>query len=202
MEGMKNLASRSLLALALAAVGAAFVATAWAAPAPSPIRRQVADAVVRDLKLDFSSAAVEQKLDVLAPFASLPEGAAIHVVSARPGFAGTWQLQLDCVSRRDCLPFHVVLHLPSSEELSIAGGASTAKMPRASTPGKHPTAAALVHRGEPVVLMEELSGMRLRVPAVCLEAGGLGDEVRVQNRATHRALLATVVDGHTVRVER
>ena len=44
--------------------------------------------------------------------------------------------------------------------------------------------------------------MRLRAPAICLEAGGLGDRVRVQNRDTRRNLLATVIDGHTVRVER
>jgi len=199
MEGTKHLARQMAR---FAAALAVLLPAAWASPTSSPLRQQVAAAVVRDLKLDSTSALVEPKLDVLAPFASLPEGAALRVVSARSGFAGSWLLQLDCASRRDCLPFHVVLHLPASERPALSGGAAPPRLLQASTPGKRPTAAALVHRGEQVVLVEELSGMRLRAPAICLEAGGLGDRVRVQNRDTRRNLLATVIDGHTVRVER
>ena len=43
--------------------------------------------------------------------------------------------------------------------------------------------------------------MRLQVTAVCLQSGGLGDQIRVQNLATRRVLVATVAGKNLVRVE-
>ena len=43
--------------------------------------------------------------------------------------------------------------------------------------------------------------MRLKVMAVCLQSGGLGDQIRVRNLATQRVLLATVAGKNLVRVE-
>ena len=165
---------------------------------PSAIQQQAAEAVVRDLKLDSESGLIERNLVVLAPFTALPDGAAIHVTSARASFAGTWVLRLDCVSRRDCLPFHAMLRLPPAQPPLLAGAAVAPRMLEVSTGGNRP--AALVHSGEQVTLVEESSGLRLRAKAVCLGSGGLGDQVRVQNRSTHRIVLATVAGESLVRV--
>ncbi|MFZ0311069.1 MAG: flagella basal body P-ring formation protein FlgA [Candidatus Korobacteraceae bacterium] len=191
--------AQSLLVLVALAAMAQMV---WALPKPSPLQQQAAEAVVRDMKLESESTLVEQNLEVLAPFTSLPAGSALHVISARAGFTpGTWILRLDCALRRDCLPFHAVLRLPEGERLlSPDGGSLTAKLPtipagRVSGPG------ALVRRGAQMELVEELPGVRLRATVVCLESGGLGDRIRVENRDTHRVVLATVAGPELVLVK-
>jgi len=194
------------LARSLLAVVAGWVALpqiVWALPNPSPIQQQAAEAVVRDMRLDSESRLVGQNLQVLAPFTSLPAGSALHVVSARPGFtAGTWMLRLDCASRHDCLPFHALLRMPEGDRLLLPdGGPVTAKLP-AIQRERQVIPAALARRGAQAELVEELPGVRLRAKVVCLESGGLGDRIRVQNRTTHRVLLATVAGPDLVKVER
>jgi hypothetical protein len=195
--------ARGLLVMVVIAGWAALPQIVLALPSPSPIQQQAAEAVVRDMRLESESSVVERNLEVLAPFTSLPAGAALHVVSARAGFTvGTWLLRLDCASRRDCLPFHAVLRMPESDRLVLPGGGPvTAKLPAiAVTRQLNP--AALARRGAQAELVEELPGVRLRAKVVCLESGGLGDRIRVQNRTTHRVLLATVAGPDLVKVER
>lgn len=186
--------------LLLVLVWLAMAQSAVALPNPSPIQQQAAAAVVRDLRLDSSSGEVEQKLQVLAPFTSLPAGATVHVVSARQGFgAGTWLLRLDCDSRRECLPFHAVLRTaqfdqPPSRLHQPAGFRGS---PEALGVSRTP----LVRSGNAVELVEQLPGVRLRVHVVCLQSGGLGDRIRVENRETHRVVSATVAGRDLVRVE-
>ena len=169
-----------------------------ALPQPSAIQQQAAEAVVRDLKLDSESGLVERNLIVLAPFTALPDGTAIHVTSARASFAGTWVLRLDCGSRRDCLPFHAMLRLPEAQPLRLAGTGAASRLLEVSAVRNRP--AVLVHSGEQVTLVEEFSGLHLRAKAVCLGSGGLGDQVRVQNKSTHRILQVTVAGESLVRV--
>ena len=158
-------------------------------------QRQAEETVARDLKLTFRS----DQLRLLGPSASLPEGAAMRVISARPGFApGTWLLRLDCEARRDCLPFHAILQLPADEDrhLREQGGVVPVVMK------KRPRAQPLARRGDDVVLVEQMSGMRLRMKVVCLESGAVGEQIRVRNRATRRVLLATVAGPGLVQVMR
>ena len=148
----------------------------------------------------FQQRRVEQKLQVLAPFTALPAGATVHVVSARQGFgAGTWLLRLDCDSRRECLPFHAVLRTaqfdqPPSRLHQPAGF-------RGSPETRGVSRTPLVRSGNAVELVEQLPGVRLRVHVVCLQSGGLGDRIRVENRETHRVISATVAGRDLVRVE-
>jgi hypothetical protein len=190
------------VAWVLAAGWVLWDASVYALPNSSPIQQQAAEAVVRDLKLEAASEIVERNLEVMAPFTALAPGATIHVISARAGFAGTWLLRLDCAARRDCLPFYATLQLPEEQRPQLAGTAIGAKLLRKPPPAGRRPEAALVHRGQAVTLLEELSGLRLRTKAVCLEPGGLGDEVRVQNRSTHRVLTASVAGENLVKVQR
>jgi hypothetical protein len=185
-----------------------FVATsqiAWTFPAPSPIQQQAAEAVIRDLGIDSDSALVEQNLKVLAPYTSLPTGAAIKVVSARAGYsAGTWVLRLDCVSRRDCLPFHAVLRVPQLNTGGLPEGESgkpklTAVQFAAAV--KQLNAPPVTRQGQEIELVADLPGVRLREKVVCLQAGALGERIRVQSRGSHRVLLATVAGSGLVKVE-
>jgi len=199
----KHFAVRLARSLLVIVAGLAVVAQmAWALTSPSPLQQQVAEAVARDMKLDAESRLVEQNLQVLAPFTSLPASAALHVISARPGFAaGTWMLRLDCASRRDCLPFHALLRRPEGGRLLRPGGdPATAELPGIIQRDRQMNPATLARRGAQVELVEELPGVRLRATVVCLESGGLGERIRVQNRTTHRVLLATVAGPGLVKV--
>jgi len=185
-------------------IGMAAARPALALPDASAVRRQAAAAVARGLGADVSPEQIEADLRLLGS-PSLPSGSTLHLVSAKAGFApGSWLLRLDCSSRRDCLPFYAVLGPgdanvanPQDGKRSWAGLRGTLRPP--GRPG--PQTAPVARSGDRVSLVEELSGMRLQVRAVCLQSGGLGDRIRVQNLATHRVLLATIAGKDLVRVE-
>jgi len=174
-----------------------------AAPAGrSELRDKVAAAVARDLSSSLAAVPDAGNLQVLDPLLSLPSDSQLHVTSVRAGyFPGSWLLRLDCASRRDCLPFHVVLRAPGADVRDSIGTGFDAKalgkgqlsQPRAKSP--------VARSGDRVLLVEERSGMRLKVTAVCLQSGGLGDQIRVRNLATQRVLVATVAGKNLVRVE-
>jgi hypothetical protein len=176
---------------------------AWALPHPSPIQQQTAAAVVRDLQIEGESSDLEPRLQVLAPFTALPAGASIHVVSARAAFVrGSWLLRLDCDSRRDCLPFDAVLRLPEAAGRMLEKknlGTRTVHAPQMPLSGRQ-RVTPLARRGDRVELVEESGGVRMRTGAVCLDSGALGDRIRVQNRMTHRIVLATVAGENLARV--
>lgn len=193
------------IAVPLLAIGMATARPGAALSDATSVQRQAAAAVVRGLRIDASPERIERNLELLGSPPSLPSGSALHLVSAKAGFTSdTWLLRLDCSLRRDCLPFYAVLRTteigagnpPGGKSISL--GLAVASQPH-SRPG--PPVAPVARSGDQVSLVEELSGMRLQVKAVCLQSGGLGDRIRVQNLATHRVLLATVAGKNLVRVE-
>ena len=173
----------------------------------SALQRKVAAAVARDLQSGLISESSGSNLQVLSPPLSVPAGAELRVTSVRAGYSpGSWLLRMDCSSRRDCLPFHVVLHSPAANlpEGFVAGLTTSASgQNQGSRPRAQPKQlrSPVARSGDHVLLVEERSGLRLKVTAVCLESGGLGDEIRVRNLATQRVLLATVEGKDLVRVE-
>lgn len=193
------------IAVVLLAIGIAGPRLGLALSDAMGVQQQAAAAVARGLRIDAEPGRIERNLQLLGSPPSLPSGSTLHLVSARAGFApGTWLLRLDCSSRRDCLPFHAVLratdisvHLPQVSK-AISPGLTVAPKPHSQ---RGSPAVPLARSGDRVNLVEELSGMRLKVKAVCLQSGGLGDRIRVQNLATHRVLLATIAGKDLVRVE-
>jgi hypothetical protein len=188
------------------------IGMAAARPAPAlsdamAVQQQAAAAVARGLRTDASPEQIESNLRLLGSPPSLPSGSTLRLVSAKAGFTpGSWLLRLDCSSRRDCLPFYAVLG-PGDADANVANpqdskrswpGLTGALKPPARA---GPRTAPVARSGDRVSLVEELSGMRLQVKVVCLQSGGLGDRIRVQNLATHRVLLATIAGKDLVRVE-
>lgn len=170
------------------------------------VREKAAVAIGRDLKPGLAGEA-GSNLQLLDPALSLPSDARLQVASVRVGYSpGTWLLRLECSSRRECLPFHVLLHAP---DVNLLDGFTGNSASHVSGKGRLRPALArpkqlrspVARSGDRVLLVEELSGMRLKVSAVCLESGGLGDEIRVRNVATRRVVLATVAGKDLVRVE-
>jgi flagella basal body P-ring formation protein FlgA len=60
---------------------------------------------------------------------------------------------------------------------------------------------AAVHRGDIVLLVAERRGLRVTAPGEVREEAGVGQQVRVVNRASRRDVVGRVVDGNTVVVE-
>ncbi len=191
MPAARNFAIRVLRALLT--LLAIFVSggAVYALPPASALEQQVEAVIGRDLGVD--PAILQEKVRVLAPFDSLPTETVLRVVSMKREFApGTWVVRLDCRWRRDCLPFDALLHSPEAN--LVTPGASSGARPSSR-------AAPLAHSGDHVELLAELSGVRLRATAVCLESGALGDRIRVRNLSTHRVLVATVAGEKLLRVE-
>lgn len=160
----------------------------------SSLRDIVAAAVARDVPFAIAAVQDAANLQLLDPSLSLPPDARLRVTSVRAGYSpGSWLLRLDCASRRDCLPFHVLLRAPAVDLNAQPTGKAPPNLPR--------TKSLVAHSGDHALLVEERSGLRLKVPVVCLQSGGLGDQVRVRNLATQRILVATVAGKNLVRVE-
>ena len=174
-----------------------------ASPASVPaLQDKVAAAVARDVRFGAAAATDAGSLQVLDPLLSLPSGSQLHVTSVRAGYTpGSWLLRMECASRRDCLPFHVLLQTPGVGQQESSGANLKAKAWGNSQPGQARTNPAVARSGDRVLLVEERSGLRMKVTAVCLQSGGLGEQIRVRNLGTQRVLVATVAGRNLVRVE-
>ena len=163
---------------------------------PRSIADPVVEAVAVGLQLPASE--VAGHLDILALPAALPRDAGFRFVSVKAAAQpGMFLLKLACRDR-GCLPFYAILH-SSAGELASSSPARSIGVGMVSRSGRN---APLQRAGDRVQVVEELSGLRLRTPAVCLQPGSLGDRIRVRTTTTHRVLLATIADKNLVRVER
>ena len=82
----------------------------------SGLRDKVAAAVARDVPSGLAGA---RPMSAICRFwiryFRCPPMSRLRVASVRAGYTpGSWLLRLECRSRRDCLPFDVVLHAPGS----------------------------------------------------------------------------------------
>ncbi len=159
------------------------------------LQSRVERVIVRELGWNMSDPALQPRLQVLAPELRLPAEARLHVAAVHPcAGAGTWLLRLECSRRVECLPFEVRLQMRGQDNRSIPGAATDSL----AEPGNS-LAPPVVRAGQRVLLSEEASGMHLSAPAICLQAGRLGQRIRVRNVASGRVVLARVgADGVTV----
>ena len=115
-----------------------------------------------------------------------------------------WEFTLRCTRRPDCVPFLVWAGKTnrSAPQRDTSPGATVPKL--ASAPEQHPsktqdaTAAelasvALVKPGQIVTLTWDQRGIRIVLPVTCLDAGGMGQFVRVRLQNAPRVLRAEVV---------
>lgn len=162
---------------------------------------RAAAAIAASLHLPGASTVPVRHLQLLPPDLQLPDTTELGVRSVRRGAdAGTWIFRLQCVPSVKCLPFHAVLRGDAELQkrlLENAGRETSALSPAAPNAAsgfrpRKPGGPLLIRTGEHIHLREESSGVRLTVPAVSLEPGGLGDTVRVRNLATRRILNARI----------
>jgi Chaperone for flagella basal body P-ring formation len=107
------------------------------------------------------------------------------------------EFALRCARPRDCVPFLVWVHEPkaavgaASQSLQASGASSS----RTFASGRE----RLVAPGQTASLTWDQAGIRVVLPVTCLDAGGLGQFVRVRLKNAARILRAEVVGQGTLR---
>jgi hypothetical protein len=146
---------------------------------------------------------------------NIREGAPLELVKA------TWNAGLErrefalrCSRAEDCIPFLVwsrdqtsstgVARSPSSSRPSSSSPSSSrlsssglSQSPLAE--GRAKDLARLIQRGQTALLTWEQAGIRIVAPVTCLEAGGIGEFVRVRFKHAPRTLRAEIVGAGRLR---
>jgi hypothetical protein len=162
------------------------------------LQAQVARAITRDLGISLQEKSARLAVQILGAEVRVPSEARLHVAAVHAVAGGdTWLLRMACGSREECLPFEVMLRGRTQIAVAGAGVGRASALPILSSPAGPP----LVRAGERVMLAEEVSGMRLSAPAVCLQAGSAGQRIRVRNVSSRRVVLARVRAAGQVVVE-
>jgi hypothetical protein len=107
-----------------------------------------------------------------------------------------WEFGVRCVHPEDCVPF-----------LVWAADEKKAKTENFTLPGAaHPAALAettknnsIVKQGQTASLIWDQAGIRIMLPVICLEGGGLGQLVRVRFKNAERIVRAEVLRDGTLR---
>jgi len=154
---------------------------------------QTEHAIARAFSMREGFAGGELTIKILR--APMPANVQLHVVSMQnaPGSQAVL-LRLACNDSRDCLPFYAVVRGTKLPALPQSGSLAA--------PSVNPPAKPLVRAGDRVEIVEQLSGMNLRSRGVCLQAGSIGNRIRVSTLTNHRIVLATIATANLVKVER
>ena len=161
----------------------------------STLPSRVKQAVARDLGLKDEAPRAPMQLQILASGLRLSGDARLHVAAVHPAGPDSWLLRMECGSRVECLPFEVVLRGRGGEDIVASPSEHSSQSPALGDALAPP----VVRAGQRVQLAEEISGMHLSAPAVCLQAGGVGQKIRVRNSSSGRVVLARVRSaGHVV----
>ncbi|MGO9439447.1 MAG: flagella basal body P-ring formation protein FlgA [Terriglobales bacterium] len=118
-----------------------------------------------------------------------------------------WDFALRCARPEDCVPFLVwVRQEETTSSIQDAGGrvggGRDATLPAASSIRTEPgasTPGSLVKPGQTAMLTWEQAGIRVVLPVTCLDAGGLGQFVRVRFKNAAGTLRAEVVGEGSLR---
>jgi hypothetical protein len=109
-----------------------------------------------------------------------------------------WEFALLCARPEDCVPFLVWVRADAPrgavQRATLLAESSTWAVAKAGSGGEQ-----LVKRGQVAMLTWEQGGIRVVVPVTCLDAGGLGQLVRVRFKNGARTLQAEVVGEGTLR---
>jgi Chaperone for flagella basal body P-ring formation len=92
------------------------------------------------------------------------------------------KVRLQCEQPNTCLPFYVLLHW---------GQPGSRQDGRTTQPALHPEN-MLVRSGKAAILVFEGDFLRMTLPVMCLQNGGLGQQVRVLNKETKKTYWARV----------
>jgi hypothetical protein len=122
-----------------------------------------------------------------------------------------WEFVLHCVRPEDCAPFMVWTYKEKTLSSGVAnsrsdGDGQVSFLAVSSAPGLPEAtggaSSSLVKKGQTATLTWNQAGIRAVLPVTCLEAGGLGQVVRVRFKNTPRVMWAEVTGEGTLRAGR
>jgi hypothetical protein len=105
-----------------------------------------------------------------------------------------WDFSLRCVKTRECVPFLVWARADGFDP------ALASVRPNKGTTRNAENVTRLVRAGQTATLTWDQSGIRVILPVTCLDAGGMGQVVRVRFKNAERILRAEVVGAGALRV--
>jgi hypothetical protein len=120
----------------------------------------------------------------------------------------TWDVSLRCVHHPDCVPFLVRIRNGDASGETAHDDAIEVRDSRINPPpafhvalnaARAPGATAMVRRGQTVKLLWDQYGVRLLVPAICLDSGDEGQRVRARIARGGRIVPAIVVNAGELR---
>lgn len=136
---------------------------------------------------------------------NIPQESALELVKT------TWNVPLQrrefalrCVRPENCIPFLVWFHETGPSATVTESSSSTSSSWTSSAPPLMPNLegrdiALLVRRGQTAMLSWEQAGIRVVLPVTCLEAGGIGQFVRVRFKNASRTMRAEIVGAGRLR---
>jgi flagellar basal body P-ring formation chaperone FlgA len=155
---------------------------------------------------DVQNAPSQWRVDLdCAGARGIPEAAPLEL--AKSGWSAArerWEFALHCARPRDCVPFMVWGREPKTAVGSAESRSGAMRQGSASGSAWRvgdgaSGAERLVKAGETVTLTWDQAGIRVILPVTCLDAGGLGQVVRVRLKNAARILRAEVVGEGTLR---
>jgi Chaperone for flagella basal body P-ring formation len=173
------------------------VQRAGAAKSCADIRGFLASAAPAD-EMAGAPSGWQEKVDCAAA-RSIPQSAPLELTKTIWNTAlRRWEFALRCVRPGDCVPFLVWVRADASrgavQRAALPAESSTRALVKAGSGGER-----LVKRGQVAMLTWEQGGIRVVLPVTCLDAGGLGQLVRVRFGNGARTLQAEVVGEGTLR---
>ena len=164
----------------------------WKVIAEGLQARGIADAEIPEVAaLDYSAAA------------GVPAQAALELTRTEwDAVRHTLDFRLRCVRHEECIPFLVRTRVGESQATRFAAIFAPLNAAARHTPLAGQATSSgdlLVKTGQQATLIWEQSGIRIRLPVVCLEAGARGQQIRVRTQTGARNLRGEVLRSGVLR---
>jgi Chaperone for flagella basal body P-ring formation len=179
----------------------------WEVPDRIVVKRAGATKSCAELTRFLAAAALQEKIAGTTPdwerevdcaaAPAIPENAELAVVKTSwNGSLRRWEFRLHCLRTEDCVPFLLWIRktktaITGFSGLQPGGSGAEAKPGAISRP--------IVRPGQTATLVWDEAGIRVVLPVTCLDAGGLGQLVRVRFKSAPRVLRAEVLNDGTLR---
>jgi hypothetical protein len=158
----------------------------------------------RSVSVDPSAVRIPADLTATGPSPQL------EITMAERSADGRLRVQLRCGRRGECLPFNAMLDIQGVNALAAEAGLRNAADAAGHLRSEETASGSLaaiamapsrLRIGSQVMLVFENDHMLIHLPAVALDGGAPGAEIRVRTPADGKTFRATVVDCTTVRGE-
>ncbi|HEY4904166.1 MAG TPA: flagella basal body P-ring formation protein FlgA [Candidatus Sulfotelmatobacter sp.] len=112
----------------------------------------------------------------------------------------SWEFLVRCAHTTDCVPFLVRWPQPAGRNSAQPDQFALSQVPPAPRINLRATQHFLLRPGETVTLVWDQDGIRVVLPAICLDGGNVGESIRVRTTTGGRVLRAEIVNESLLRV--